>query len=95
MVFGLKTFQEKQIEAKGRDYDYDVSALKRRIKELEGRMTVLTREQDAALMAYIDELVTALRNLVDAVKCGEAVSGSGAEAMGEAERVLQKSAEPT
>ncbi len=30
-----KTFAEKQLEQKGKDYDYDVAKLRRRIAELE------------------------------------------------------------
>ena len=37
-MLGGKTFAERQTEQKGRDYDADISKLKMRIAELEGRV---------------------------------------------------------
>jgi hypothetical protein len=64
-------------------------------------MTVLTREQDAALMGYIDELVTALRvarPYVHAFAENAPADDGGAEATADLAAIdaaLQKSTEST
>jgi hypothetical protein len=58
-------------------------------------MTHLTKEQDAALMAYIDELEAVLRAVVEAWSTPHGPHDPMDEAVERAEALLRKSTEST